>query len=154
MNDIFSSRLLAAKLDLSRKLRVDMGSDEKNEWEGNEDEVSRFVGFRVIMEFSIAREASATTHCEIGADTRTLQVPIQPIDSSEGTPGRISETTQATMRLKRWITFAMDRVDEATQRIKIRSGIQSLVQSILRGYTVRYFFIRQISCTSKNSIPI
>jgi hypothetical protein len=34
--------------------------------------VSRFVGFRVIMAFSIARKASASTHCEIGADSRTL----------------------------------------------------------------------------------
>lgn len=55
MNEIFSSRLFAAKFDLSRKLRVDIGNDEKNECEGNEDEVSRFVGCRVINAFSIAR---------------------------------------------------------------------------------------------------
>ena len=58
MNEIFSSRLFAAKFDLSRKLRVDIGNDEKNECEGSEDEVSLFVGCRVINPFSIARRAS------------------------------------------------------------------------------------------------
>lgn len=58
MNEIFSSRLFAAKLDLSRKLRVDIGSDEKNECEGSEGEVSRFVGCRVIKAFNIAKEVS------------------------------------------------------------------------------------------------
>jgi len=62
MNEIFSSRLFAAKLDLSRKLRVDIGSDEKNECEGRDDEVSRFVGCRVIKAFSIARRALDFTY--------------------------------------------------------------------------------------------
>jgi len=58
MKEIFSSRLFAAKLDLSRKLRVDIGSDEKNECEDSEDEASRFVGCRVIKAFNIAEGAS------------------------------------------------------------------------------------------------
>ena len=72
MNDIFSSRLFAAKFDLSRKLRVDIGSDEKNEWEGIEEEISRFAGCRVIKAFSIAGGASVSTDRGAGAGTRTL----------------------------------------------------------------------------------
>lgn len=124
---------------------MDIGSDEKKEWEGNEDEVSRFVGFRVIMAFSIARKASAFTHYEIGADARTLQVPVQPAYTGEGTSGSVPETTQTTMCLERRITLAMNCVDETTQGIQIRGGVQTLVQSILWSCTVRYILIRQVS---------
>lgn len=73
MNEIFSSRLFAAKLDLSRKLRVDIGSDEKNGWEGSEEEVSLFVGFRVIKAFNIAgKDVSSPPECGVEAETRTL----------------------------------------------------------------------------------
>ena len=72
MNEIFSSRLFAAKFDLSRKLRVDIGSDEKKEWEGSEGEVSRFVGCRVIKPLSIAGRASAPIHCGVISGARTL----------------------------------------------------------------------------------
>lgn len=72
MNDIFSSRLFAAKLDLSRKLRVDIGSDEKNECEGSDDEVSRLVECRVIKAFSIARWGLAFAHCKAELDIHTL----------------------------------------------------------------------------------
>ena len=83
MNEIFSSRLFAAKLDLSRKLRVDIGSDEKNECEGSEDEVSRFVGCRVIKAFSIARRKSdSACHEDQIAYTlpcKSLSSPLIPV---------------------------------------------------------------------------
>jgi hypothetical protein len=72
MNEIFSSRPFAAKLDLSRKFRVEIGSDEKNEWEGSEEEVSRFVGCRVTKAFSIAGRASVSIGHGVEADNRTL----------------------------------------------------------------------------------
>lgn len=39
MNEIFSSRVFAVKFERSRKLRVDIGSEEKNGWEGSVDGV-------------------------------------------------------------------------------------------------------------------
>jgi hypothetical protein len=42
MKEIFSSLDLAAKFDLSKKFKVDMGSDEKNEWVGRVVGVRRF----------------------------------------------------------------------------------------------------------------
>ena len=47
MNDIFSSRVLVVKLERSRKLRVDIGSDEKKESDGKVDGVGRLSGERV-----------------------------------------------------------------------------------------------------------
>jgi hypothetical protein len=41
MNEIFSSRVFAVKFERSRKLRVDIGSEEKNGWEGSVDGVGR-----------------------------------------------------------------------------------------------------------------
>jgi hypothetical protein len=54
MNDIFSSLDFAAKLDLSKKLRVEIGNEEKNECDGSELGVGRLCGCRVIREASIA----------------------------------------------------------------------------------------------------
>ncbi len=54
MNDIFSSLDFAAKLDLSKKLRVEIGNEEKNECDGREPGVSLLCGCRVIREASIA----------------------------------------------------------------------------------------------------
>jgi len=47
MNEIFSSRVFVVKLERSRKLRVDIGSDEKKEREGRVDGVGRFAKERV-----------------------------------------------------------------------------------------------------------
>lgn len=47
MNEIFSSRVFVVKLERSRKLRVDIGSDEKKGREGRVDGVGRFAGERV-----------------------------------------------------------------------------------------------------------
>jgi hypothetical protein len=54
MNDIFSSLDFAAKLDRSKKLSVEIGNDEKNEWDGRELGVGRLCECRVIREASIA----------------------------------------------------------------------------------------------------
>lgn len=48
MKEIFSSRVLEVKLDLSRKLRVEMGSEEKNRWDSSVVGVGRLDGCRVI----------------------------------------------------------------------------------------------------------
>jgi len=54
MNDIFSSLDFAAKLDLSKKLRVEIGNEEKNECDGRELGAGLLCGCRVIREVSIA----------------------------------------------------------------------------------------------------
>jgi hypothetical protein len=50
MNEIFSSLVLAVKLERSRKLRVEIGRDEKKGWEGNVDGVGRSSPRRVIRD--------------------------------------------------------------------------------------------------------
>jgi hypothetical protein len=50
MNEIFSSLDFVVKFDRSRKLRVDMGSEEKNGWVDNVDGVGREVAWRVTRE--------------------------------------------------------------------------------------------------------
>jgi len=45
----------------------------------------------------------------------------------------------------------MDRVDETTQRIQIRGGVQGLVQGILRGYAVHRHFTKQ-TLSSKQEV--
>ena len=50
MNEIFSSLVLAVKLERSRKLRVDIGRDEKKGWEGRVDGVGRSSPRRVIRD--------------------------------------------------------------------------------------------------------
>jgi hypothetical protein len=52
MNDIFSSLVFDVKFDLSKKLRVEMGKEEKNGWDGRFEGVGLFVGWRVIKERS------------------------------------------------------------------------------------------------------
>lgn len=82
MNEIFSSRLFAAKFDRSRKLRVDIGSDEKKECEGMEDEASLFVGCRVIKAFSIANGTSGFTYHGGKTDftpCKSLSSPLIPV---------------------------------------------------------------------------
>jgi hypothetical protein len=54
MNDTFSSLVFAAKFDLSKKFKVEIGREEKKEWEGRLVGVKRFWGCRVINERSIA----------------------------------------------------------------------------------------------------
>ena len=52
MNEIFSSRVFAAKFERSRKLSVDMGSEEKNGCEGSEEGDGRLCGCLVINALS------------------------------------------------------------------------------------------------------
>ena len=54
MNDIFSSRVLEVKLDRSRKLRVDIGSELKKGCAGRVAGVGRPLGWRVISDLSKA----------------------------------------------------------------------------------------------------
>lgn len=54
MNDIFSSLVLAVKLDLSKKLRVEIGREEKKGWEGRVVGVGRLLECRVIKDRSSA----------------------------------------------------------------------------------------------------
>jgi len=54
MKDIFSSLDFAAKLDRSKKLRVEIGNDEKKGCDGSEAGVSLFCGCRVTNEASMA----------------------------------------------------------------------------------------------------
>lgn len=59
-----------------------MGSDEKNECEGSEDEVSRFVGCRVINPFSIAKKGVRVVFSEVKltfAPWRSLSSPLIPV---------------------------------------------------------------------------
>lgn len=51
MNDIFSSRVLDAKVDRSRKLSVEIEREEKKAWDGRADGPGRLCGWRVINEF-------------------------------------------------------------------------------------------------------
>ncbi len=50
MKDIFSSRVLAVKLERSRKFKVEIGREEKNGWDGRVLGLGRFVACRVIIE--------------------------------------------------------------------------------------------------------
>lgn len=50
INEIFSSLVFAVKLLLSRKLSVEMGSEEKNGCEGSADGPGRDVALRVIKD--------------------------------------------------------------------------------------------------------
>lgn len=54
MKDIFSSLDLAAKLDRSKKLRVEIGKDEKKACDGSEAGVGLLWGCRVTSDASIA----------------------------------------------------------------------------------------------------
>jgi len=60
-----------------------MGNDEKNEWEGSEDEVSRFVGCRVINPLSIARRRGGQGYFAkvklTFAPWRSLSSPLIPV---------------------------------------------------------------------------
>lgn len=56
MNEIFSSLVLAVKLLLSKKLSVEMGSEEKKDCEGSVDGVGRDVAWRVIRERNSAAQ--------------------------------------------------------------------------------------------------
>jgi hypothetical protein len=55
MKDIFSSLVFAVKLDLSKKLRVEMGNDEKKGWEGRVVGVGRLLACRVKSERNRAK---------------------------------------------------------------------------------------------------
>jgi hypothetical protein len=48
MNEIFSSRVFAVKLERSRKFKVEMGREEKKECDGRVSGVGRELGRRVI----------------------------------------------------------------------------------------------------------
>jgi hypothetical protein len=48
MNEIFSSRVLAVKLDRSRKFKVEIGREEKKGCDGRVSGVGRELGCRVI----------------------------------------------------------------------------------------------------------
>jgi hypothetical protein len=50
INAIFSSRGFGAKVDGSRKLRVETAVDEKKPWEGSVSEVNLVVGFGVTRD--------------------------------------------------------------------------------------------------------
>ena len=50
IKDIFSSLVFAVKLDLSKKLRVETGNDEKKGSEGSVVGVGRLLACRVISE--------------------------------------------------------------------------------------------------------
>lgn len=52
MKEIFSSRDFAAKFDRSRKLSVDIGSDEKNACDGSVDGDGRLCECLVMRVFS------------------------------------------------------------------------------------------------------
>ncbi len=54
MKEIFSSRVFAAKLDRSRKFKVDTGNDEKKACRGRSDGVGRLCGCRVMSAFRSA----------------------------------------------------------------------------------------------------
>ena len=56
MNDIFSSRDFEAKFDRSRKLRVEIGSEEKNAGDGREGGEGRFAACLVSMEVNNAEK--------------------------------------------------------------------------------------------------
>lgn len=75
--------------------------------------------------------------------TRTLEIPVKCVNTSEGAPGSISEATQAAVRLEGGVALGVDCVDETTQRIQIGSGVQILIQRIFRGYAVHRSWIEQ-----------
>ena len=54
MKEIFSSRVFEAKVDLSRKFKVEIDNDEKNGYVGNDDGVGLLSGCRVTREASNA----------------------------------------------------------------------------------------------------
>lgn len=54
MNEIFSSRVLAVKLDRSKKLSVEMGSDEKKACVGSVAGVGLDAAWRVMRDFNSA----------------------------------------------------------------------------------------------------
>jgi len=70
MNDIFSSLDFAAKLDLSKKLRVEIGNEEKNECDGRELGVGLLCGCRVIREASIAMPRTLLSNADRKVKTR------------------------------------------------------------------------------------
>ena len=66
IKDIFSSRDLVLKLDRSRKFSVDIGSDEKNGWEGSVVGVGRCCDPRVTSDRSKAIEQRKSRLLELG----------------------------------------------------------------------------------------
>lgn len=77
MKDIFSSLDFAAKLDLSKKLRVEIGNDEKNEWDGRELGDGLFCGCRVIREASIAAPGTLLSKAVQRTETgHTLKISV------------------------------------------------------------------------------
>lgn len=76
MKDIFSSLDLAAKLDRSKKLRVDIGKDEKKGYDGSEAGVGLFCGCRVTSDASIAVTRLFERCRQRGKGENTLEILI------------------------------------------------------------------------------
>lgn len=60
INEIFSSRVFAVKLERSRKFKVEMGREEKKECDGRVSGVGRESGCRVINERSRPENGAIT----------------------------------------------------------------------------------------------
>lgn len=77
MNDTFSSLDLAAKVDRSKKFRVEIGKEEKKGSDGSEAGVGLFCGCRVTIEASIAAAGILNdANIEQTEKLNTLEIPI------------------------------------------------------------------------------
>ena len=74
MNEIFSSRVLEAKLDRSKKFKVEMDKEEKNGFVGRVCGVGLFSGCRVIRAANKAEKGFSTPHTLCDTQSLTSEI--------------------------------------------------------------------------------
>ena len=120
MNDIFSSLVFAAKLDLSKKLRVEIGNEEKNECDGRELGVGLFCGCRVIREASIAMPRTLLSNADRKVKAgRALKISVKARHTGKRLPGMFPYAPQISKVFKRGFTLEMHRIYHTAQRIHV-----------------------------------
>jgi len=131
MKDIFSSLDFAAKFDLSKKLRVEIDNDEKNEWDGRELGVGLLCGCRVIRETSIAAPGTLLSNADEQVKTgHALKISVETCHARKRPPSMFPYAPQISEVFERGFTLEMHRMYHAAQRIHVRGGVQDFVEGI------------------------
>lgn len=121
MNEIFSSRVFAAKFERSRKLSVEMGSEEKNGWEGRAEGDGRLCGCRVIraLRRTVLRRRSVMGELRRYGSKRTSQIWVKPLHPRQRLAGVLAQRTDAPVVLEGRVALAVHRVHQAAERVHV-----------------------------------
>lgn len=118
MNDIFSSLVFDVKLERSRKLRVEIGSDEKNGCDGSVEGVGLLFAWRVIRDRKRPNQTFSKGG-EVGG-VATLQRMIKSLYACYRFPSTLPQTCQTTMSFVGSFACAVHGIDDTTERMHIR----------------------------------